>query len=102
MSDDRRVVRHIIIHGRVQGVGYRAWAEDQAILRELDGLVRNHRDGTVEAVFAGPADAVAEMIEACRKGPPSAHVTNMVETDAGPALLTQRRPGEAFSLLPTA
>ena len=102
MSDDRRVVRHIIIHGRVQGVGYRAWTEDQAILRGLNGFVRNRRDGTVEVVFSGSAAAVAGMIDACRKGPAGAHVSNMVETDASPSLLAERRPGEAFSLLPTA
>ena len=62
-------IRRVVVRGRVQGVGYRAWTEDTAILNGLDGWVRNRRDGTVEAVFAGPAEAVDGMIEACRRGP---------------------------------
>ena len=48
------IIRRVVVRGRVQGVGYRAWTEDTAILNGLDGWVRNRRDGTVEAVFAGP------------------------------------------------
>ena len=47
-----------MIRGRVQGVGYRAWVEHQASTRDLEGWVRNRRDGSVEALFAGPADVV--------------------------------------------
>ena len=46
-------IRRVVVRGRVQGVGYRAWTEDTAILNGLDGWVRNRRDGAVEAVFAG-------------------------------------------------
>ena len=53
-----RIARHVIVLGRVQGVGYRAWTEREAQARGLQGWVRNRHDGTVEAVFAGPADAV--------------------------------------------
>ena len=53
-SDERPTIRRVVVRGRVQGVGYRAWTEDTAILNGLDGWVRNRRDGTVEAVFAGP------------------------------------------------
>ncbi|WP_328516576.1 acylphosphatase [Tardiphaga alba] len=63
------IIRHVIVTGRVQGVGYRAWTGDQAILLGLQGWVRNRRDGSVEAVFAGPKDAVMEMIELCHRGP---------------------------------
>ena len=56
-----------MIHGRVQGVGYRAWARHQAQLHGLRGWVRNRRDGAVEAVMAGPDDAVAAMLKAWRK-----------------------------------
>ena len=62
------------IHGRVQGVWYRGWTVDQARQLELDGWVRNLRDGTVEALVAGASPAVAEMIARCRKGPASARV----------------------------
>jgi acylphosphatase len=45
---------HVLIHGRVQGVSFRAWTQHQAVLHGLKGWVRNRRDGTVEAVFSGP------------------------------------------------
>ena len=67
MSDD--IVRHVVVQGRVQGVGYRAFVEDEAMRRRLRGWVRNRRDGSVEAVFAGPRTVVEAMIEACRHGP---------------------------------
>ena len=69
-----RVVRHVRIEGRVQGVWYRGWTVDEAKRLGLDGWVRNRRDGSVEAVFAGPAEAVDAMIAACHRGPPSARV----------------------------
>jgi acylphosphatase len=64
----------VMIRGRVQGVWYRGWTVDQANSRGLRGWVRNRRDGAVEALFAGPADRVEAMIEACRSGPPAARV----------------------------
>jgi acylphosphatase len=57
------------IEGRVQGVGFRAFVERQARARGLDGFVRNRRDGGVEAVFAGAASSVEDMIAECRRGP---------------------------------
>jgi acylphosphatase len=63
---------HVIVRGRVQGVGYRAWTEMRATERGLDGWVRNRHDGTVEAMFAGAADVVDAMVAECRQGPPSA------------------------------
>jgi acylphosphatase len=62
------------IEGRVQGVGYRAFAEMAAIDLNLSGWVRNRRDGSVEAVFQGEAAAVAEMLRRCEQGPPGARV----------------------------
>ena len=56
MSD---AIRQVTIRGRVQGVGYRAWVEHRARAHDLEGWVRNRRDGSVEALFAGPADVVA-------------------------------------------
>ena len=47
------VVRHLVFHGRVQGVGFRAFVEDTAAGLSLKGWVRNRRDGTVEAVLDG-------------------------------------------------
>jgi acylphosphatase len=60
---------HLIISGRVQGVGYRAWTRANARRRGLAGWVRNRSDKTVEAVFTGPTPAVEDMISACHEGP---------------------------------
>jgi acylphosphatase len=63
------------IEGRVQGVGYRAWLEREARSRGLRGWVRNRRDGSVEALLIGAADAVEAVIAACARGPRHASVT---------------------------
>ena len=94
-------LRHVLIHGRVQGVGYRAFTEDTARELGLQGWVRNRRDGAVEAVFAGPGEAVAKMIEACRQGPYGAHVTGIDQRPGTSEDLAMRRTGEEFSVLPT-
>ena len=94
-------IRHVTVRGRVQGVGYRAWLEDEATVRHLEGWVRNRRDGSVEAVFAGPEDVVSEMVASCRRGPSSARV-DAVQDEAGNAdMLNLRRAGERFAVLPT-
>jgi acylphosphatase len=90
------VARHVSITGRVQGVGYRAWVADEAVARGLAGWVRNRRDGSVEAVFAGDAAAVEAMLAACRLGPATASVTDIRADDyLGPPLT-------GFEVLPTA
>jgi acylphosphatase len=94
-------IRHVTIRGRVQGVGYRAWVEDEATARGLEGWVRNRRDGSVEAVFAGPAGVVTDMVAACRRGPSSARVDGVQDLAAGPDMLRLRRAGERFAVLPT-
>jgi acylphosphatase len=95
------MIRHVVVRGRVQGVGYRAWTEETALRLGLEGFVRNRRDGAVEAVFSGTDDAVAEMIAACRSGPPGAAVGAVDVTDGEEELLAARRPGERFSVLRT-
>ena len=67
MTETRTV--HVLIHGQVQGVGFRAWTHHQAELHGLKGWVRNRRDGAVEAMFSGPGDLVDVMLKACRQGP---------------------------------
>ena len=59
----------LVISGRVQGVGFRAFVERQAFKRRLRGWVRNRRDGTVEALLIGEESALGEMEAACRRGP---------------------------------
>ena len=100
MSEE--ATRRVLIHGRVQGVGFRAYVEHVAITRGVHGWVRNRRDGSVEAVFSGAADAVAAVIEACRHGPGGAHVDAIDEFPAGNEDVDRRYSGELFSVLPTA
>ena len=74
------------IKGRVQGVWYRGWTVDQARRLGLSGWVRNRRDGSVEAVFSGPEQAVRTANELCRQGPPAARereVAEQIETGPG-------------------
>lgn len=68
------------ITGRVQGVGYRAWAAREAQSLGLAGWVRNRSDRSVEAVFKGDEEAVVRMLDACWRGPRGAKVENVVAT----------------------
>ncbi|WP_375460541.1 acylphosphatase [uncultured Enterovirga sp.] len=87
----------VVISGRVQGVGFRYWTGREAGRHGLAGWVRNRRDGSVEAVFAGPAEAVAAMLEACRQGPAGARVDAVAEHPA-----SAEEAGEGgFRQLPT-
>ena len=76
-----RVAKRCRISGKVQNVWYRAWTVEQAEARGLKGWVRNRADGSVEALFAGPADKVADMIAACRQGPKAARVADVAVED---------------------
>ena len=73
----------------------------QARSRDLEGWVRNRRDGSVEAVFAGPAEVVTAMIAACRRGPSSARVEALQDEAGNPDMLNLREARERFSVLPT-
>ena len=95
------MTRHLLIRGRVQGVGYRAWVQHEALRRGLEGFVRNRRDGAVEALFIGTQDVVAEMVQSCRQGPTAARVDDIIEADAALDARSWQRPGERFSVLPT-
>ena len=80
--DDKRV--HVTITGWVQGVGFRAACHQEARRLGLRGWVRNQSDGNVEALFAGPAEAVDDMVAWCRHGPVNAEVTDVTVRDAEP------------------
>ena len=94
------VIRHAIFRGRVQGVGFRAFVEDEAAQHGVEGWVRNRRDGTVEAVFTGEAPVVENMIAACRKGGYASRVDGMDVREASADELA-RRGGNKFAVLPT-
>jgi acylphosphatase len=72
----------IIVRGRVQGVGFRAWTVDMARTLTLAGWVRNRHDGSVEILVAGDRPALHRFTEACRHGPPGAVVTDLETSEA--------------------
>jgi acylphosphatase len=72
---DRRA--HVIVRGQVQGVFFRAETRDRARSLGLSGWVRNNHDGTVEAVFEGPAERVESVVSWCRRGPAGAEVEDV-------------------------
>ena len=81
------VARHVRITGHVQGVFFRAWTRDQASSLDVSGWVRNCPDGSVEAQLEGDAEAVGDLIELMREGPPAARVDDVhVETAAAEGL----------------
>jgi acylphosphatase len=72
-----QVRARLTITGRVQGVAYRASAQEEGLRLGLVGLVRNRPDGSVEAVVEGSKQAVEEFIRWCRRGPPAARVADV-------------------------
>lgn len=90
----QRTVR-LVISGRVQGVWYRGWTVETAKSLGLDGWVRNRRDGTVEALVSGEPEAVRQMLDACREGPPAAQVEDIEVGEA------QQPDHSGFRQLPT-
>lgn len=81
--------RRVVVSGRVHGVFFRDSTRREAERLGVHGWVRNVDDGTVEAVFEGPRDAVEAIVEFCRRGPERARVdTVQMEVDAAPEGLT--------------
>ena len=88
-----KVTKHVIVHGRVQGVGYRDSMLMEATRLGITGWVRNRKDGTVEAMVHGWADDVAQILNWARRGPSGAHVTAMnVNDSSGGYEIFERRP----------
>lgn len=79
MCAHQEISKAFKVHGVVQGVGFRFWAHREGRRLALRGIVRNCYDGTVEIAFAGSPDAVEEMSERLRIGPPAAHVIRLEE-----------------------
>ena len=78
------VARHVRVSGLVQGVFFRAWTREQAEELGVTGWVRNCRDGSVEAQIEGNAEAVDQLVELLRQGPPSARVDNLQAEEIPP------------------
>ena len=97
MTSETKIVR-VTIGGDVQGVGYRAWMEMEARAGGVRGWVRNRLNGDVEALLAGPPDAVEALCAACWRGPPQARVDKVEVVEADPAALG---PVVGFRLIAT-
>lgn len=75
------MAKHLIIVGRVQGVGYRAAFERVAQSLAVRGWVRNRRDGSVEALVEGEAGALDQIVTWAKRGPPAAEVVEITVND---------------------
>ena len=94
----RETIR-LTVTGRVQGVGYRAFMVREATALGLVGWARNRRDGSVEAVAAGPRTALDALIDAMRRGPSLSRVDDVREEGAQESALGYGRDG--FGVAPT-
>lgn len=81
---ERVVRRRAVVHGQVQGVGFRWNARTAARQCGVTGWVRNLPDGSVEAEIEGDEPSVAAMTDWLRKGPPFAEVTRLDVTEIDP------------------
>jgi acylphosphatase len=84
------IAKHYLIGGRVQGVGFRFFAEAQAAVEGLNGWVRNLQDGRVEVELEGDAEAVERAEAKLRRGPPGARIESF---EVAPAVPTGRARG---------
>ena len=75
---------HVIVTGRVQGVGFRDWTRRAARQLSLKGWVRNRDDGTVEAHVEGDRDSLDRLSEMLKNGPPAASVADVTVTRTDP------------------
>ncbi len=99
-EEQPRLIVRAMIGGRVQGVGYRAWTQIEAEALGLEGWVRNRMNGEVEALFAGPKEAVEAICARLWRGPPAARVARVDLREADPAELSARR-GAGFQQIGT-
>jgi acylphosphatase len=88
LAYDAVIARRLVVHGTVQGVGFRYWLQREAQTRRVAGWVRNRADGAVEAMLEGEADAVEALTAACRRGPRGASVARVDVAETTPAELT--------------
>jgi acylphosphatase len=82
MSAEGSVAKHLVVHGRVQGVFFRASTREQARARGVSGWVRNRRDGAVEVWLEGGEDAVGQVERWIRSGGPDFAAVDRVEAES--------------------
>ncbi|MFI7061203.1 acylphosphatase [Kribbella sp. NPDC050124] len=79
------ICRRVVVHGRVQGVFFRDSCRREARSAGVAGWVRNRPDGTVEALFEGPEEAVERMVDWAAHGPPYAAVDHVDVVEEPPS-----------------
>ena len=79
-----RIAVEARIRGRVQGVNFRAWTQEQAERQGVSGWVQNEPDGSVKALFVGPRENVDAVLDRCRQGPPAAQVSDVETAEVTP------------------
>lgn len=84
MSSPTAIARHVVVHGKVQGVSFRMLCAEQARGAGVTGWVQNQSDGTVEAWFEGELDDVDQVLAWCHQGPPGARVQQVVVVEDVP------------------
>ena len=75
------IKKHLVISGKVQGVGFRYWMENFAINNNISGWVKNKSSGDVEALIVGQEKEVQKLIKQCKIGPSSAAIQNIQIND---------------------
>lgn len=98
-TEESRIVR-IIVRGRVQGVGFRAFVVREAERLQLEGWVRNRLDGSVETVAAGPGPLVEEFSVVLKRGPTHARVDALQIDEAEEVALLENGARRSFSVAP--
>ncbi len=88
--------RRVVVHGRVQGVGFRYALARAAATRGVAGWARNRADGTLEAVFEGDAEAVESCVRLCQEGPRGAAVDRVEVFEEEPERLARFDVGKGF------
>jgi acylphosphatase len=83
MNEEAALVRHLVVEGFVQGVGYREFARRSALQLNISGWVRNRGDGSVEALARGGAADVEAFLAELRKGPRGAWVASLRVVEPG-------------------
>ena len=73
--------KHLIISGKVQGVGFRYWMQNFAVNNNISGWVRNKSSGDVEALIIGQEKEVQKIIKQCKIGPSLATIQNIQIND---------------------
>jgi acylphosphatase len=94
------MIYHIFVSGRVQGVGYRRFAQKQAEGRKLEGWTRNLLDGRVEVLARGSSKELDEYCEELKKGPSFSLVREVIVKEVESPLDLPKLPSGQFEILP--